>query len=677
MLHQLRGKPLQNTSDSQVFQFEEVFADLLAKHQGESASPLELEAGKHEQDLLLSLAGAGEAAYCWDIASDTISWSANTPEILSCNIESIKTGRLYASLQDSENLTSRYETVMDSKARGHNQGSTFKIEYAFRPEGRINETTIRLEDNGSWRAGDDGAPKIVFGTIRRIAESNHQEQHLELLVTNDPLTGMMNRSGLMDALTKAIDNCHRTEAKSAFAIAEINNLDRVKDTYGFDVADEVIHNIGRSLQQILRGSDKIAIYATGKFAIILNECDQSDLQPALTRFAEKIRTSLIETARGPVWTTISFGAVVLTQNAETAALVTARAEEALYDANRSPSEGLVIYQHSERREIEREFNSRCATELVKCLKEDTFRLAFQPIVDAKSRLPVMHEALLRMPDGQDFLGATHLIPLAERLGLVRQIDHAVLVHVAQALHDNPELRLTMNLSATTVADPFWHDQLIDVVSSQSSAAQRLTIEIGEIAALTNLKPARRLMERLREAGSSVAIEHFGQGYASIRHLRDMPVDMLKLDGKLCRNLTSQSDNEYLVKCLLELTAKSGIKTVAEWVETSDDADVLTLYGADYLQGHYFGLPSLEHQWISHSAAVQAITTEDKINDAAPAIAELGKSEPSASVDDISVPAFSEAPLDFSAIDDSIARLRDALSDLNAVHKSDNSSANAA
>ncbi len=644
-------------------------------------------AGDSSDSLLQALAAAGEAAYLWDIASDEITWSANAADVLGCNPEIVANGRLYANLLDSDNLTTRYEAVMNSRNQDQGAGVHFQIEYVFRAGGRKSPTSMRLEDTGRWFTGEDGTPKRVAGTVRRVDERHNRDQHLSFLGNADPLTGMMNRGRMTEVLSEAIDSGLKSGTKCAFAIASIRQLNLVNDAYGFDVADEVIVAVGKRLRLVMRLGDGIARFSGSKFGIILNSCSEKELEAALARFMATIRDSVIETSHGPVWSTISIGAAILPDNGNTAALAIAHAEEALSDAARMPSEEALVYQRSERRDADRVFNSRCAAELVKCLREDSFCLAYQPIVDSKSNLPVMHEGLLRVRQGQgqELLQAAHLIPLAERLGLVRLIDRAVLQLIIKELSSKQDLHLNMNVSSATVTDRFWNDQLFDVLKSNPSEASRLTFEISESVAMSNLKSTCHFTERLREAGSSVALEHFGKNFAAIRHFSELPINILKLDGSLCNKATANPENEYLLRTMIGLADKFCIKTVAEWIENQQTAETLTSWGADYLQGHYFGAPVMSDNWIGKDPAALDITSFNTpmsvqmldttiIPEPAvqPQITVTASIEHNGEIiaetpitGDANTVLNNNTELDFSSLDDSIARLREALGGLTA------------
>lgn len=549
------------------------------------------------QRIQRAVEAVGEATYHWVTETDDIQWSPNMEAVLGCKLEAAGSGRAYANLLDGDNITSRYDTVMRSHAVDEGDGVAFQIEYLFRPDGRTGRRALWLEDRGKWFVGKNGRPAEVFGTIRPIDDRHSRDQHLSFLGNCDPLTGMMNRGRLAEALGETISSATREQSNCAFLIAAVNNLAVVNEAYGFEVADEVIAALGRRLRQVVRTGDAIARYSGSKFGIILNNCHEEELQTAIDRFVNIARESVIETEHGPVWAMLSIGAVVVPKNAPDANIAMARAEEALAEARRLPSDGSIIYRPSSKRVAERGLNARCATEIVKCLKEDQFKLGFQPIVNAETRDVVMHEALLRMTDaGGELIAAAHLIPVAEKLGLVRLIDRAVAQMTISTLHNYPQAKLAMNVSGSTATDPRWFNQLTDIIAANKSVAGRLTVEITETIALGDLKETFNFVEALRNIGCSVAIDDFGAGFTSFRNLRDLPVNIVKLDGSFCRDLKHNASNHYLVRTLVDLTHKFDLKAIAEWVETQEDAAILEDCGVDLMQGNLFGEASLTLPW---------------------------------------------------------------------------------
>lgn len=603
------------------------------------------------EHLRLAVESAGLAAYHWLIDTDEINWSDNAAHVLGCDPRAIGTGRSYASFLDPDNFTSRYDSVMRTSQIDEGSGVPFQIEYKFRPEGRLGRASIWLEDHGSWYAGADGRPVEVFGTVRRIDARHQRDQHLSFLGNCDPLTGMMNRGRLTEALGEAMSVAQREGTNCAFVIAAINNLSVVNEAYGFEVADEVIINMGRRLRQVVRTGDAIARYSGSKFGLILNNCDEEDLAIAAERFLSVARESVIETERGPVWALLSIGSLILPKHASDPNTAMARAEEALTEARRQPSDGFVVYKPSSQRSSERSLNAHSATEIVRCLRENRFRLAYQPVVDASTGEPVFHEALLRMEDSAgEIIAAAHLIPIAEKLGLVRLIDRAVVQMAVATLHRYPDAKLSLNVSGTTATDPRWYPQLTEMLASNRSVTDRLIIEITETVALGDLRETTRFVEKLRELGCGVAIDDFGAGYTSFRNLRALPVDILKLGGTFCSNLSGNRDNQYFVRSLIDLARTFDLKTVAEWVETSEDAEMLRAWGVDFMQGNYFGAAALEAPWpaspdadATNAEAVPFVLPSEMSWDDAPQPASEMKSE--ANFAERARPAASSPPAD--------------------------------
>jgi diguanylate cyclase (GGDEF)-like protein len=477
------------------------------------------------------------------------------------------------------------------------EGVPFQIEYLFRPRGRADEASRWLEDSGRWFAGPDGRPERAFGVVRQIDDRYQRDQQLRFRGNCDPLTGMMNRGRMAEALGEIMAASRREERSCGFLIATIANLSMVNDAYGFDIADEVIIALGRRLRQVVRAGDAIGRYSGAKFGIILSNCSESELKSAAERFLSIARESVIETERGPVWAMLSIGGLVLPKYAESPNLAMARAEEALAEARRLPSDAFVSYRPSPERTSVRSINAQCAAEIVSGLKEDRFTLAFQPIIDARSDCVVMHEALLRMqtPQGMN-IAAVHLVPIAEKLGLIRLIDRRVAMLAVDTLKRVPQAQLTLNVSGITATDPRWFNQTMQMLAEEKEVTSRLTVEITETAALNDLTETARFIAGLRQLGCAVAIDDFGAGYTSFRNLRVLNVDMVKLDGSFCENLSTNRDNQYFVRSLIDLARKFELKTVAEWVQTQEDAKLLKSWGIDYLQGAIYGDAITDPSW---------------------------------------------------------------------------------
>ena len=550
--------------------------------------------------LRMAVEAAGEVAYHWDIGADRLTWSRGVARIFgSIDAELLDTGRGYASLLDRDNFTSRFEAVMRSSLSDDGEGVPFQIEYKVKPFGRDDDREMWIEDVGRWYAGHGEQPAQVFGVIRHVDDRMARDAHSRFLGHCDPLTGLMNRGRLAEALGETIAAAEHTGTTCAYLIASVSNLPVVNDAYGFDFADEVIVAVARRLREVVRNDDLIGRYSGSKFGIILASCSEEELHVAAERFLSVARDSVIETERGPVWAMLSIGGLVLPKHADNPNAAMAKAEEALTEAKRQPSDAFIAYRPSPERLSVRGLNARCAAEIVSSLRESRFTLAYQPIVAAETREIAFHEALLRMTceDG-DTVAAVHLIPIAEKLGLVRLIDRTVMNMAVDNLLRHPDAVLSLNVSGTTATDPRWFTQLTDLLQENREVTDRMIVEITETVALNDLDETVRFITSLRDLGCKVAIDDFGAGYTSFRNLKVLNVDMVKIDGSFCEHLSENRDNQYFVHSLVDLAKKFDLKTVAEWVQDERDAELMAGWGVDYLQGNFFGPASLVIPWVS-------------------------------------------------------------------------------
>ena len=558
------------------------------------------------EDICRALEAAEQVSYHWSIATDEIIWSANAERILGCKVENISSGRRFANLLDNNNFTSRYDTVMRGKDKDTGSGVGFTIEYLLKPRGRQADTSAWIEDVGRWYADKNGSPSDVYG-IMRLSDSRHmRDQEMSYLSSCDPLTGMMNRSRMGDALRDAITVATNDKNPCAFAILAVNNLDVMNEAYGYEVADEVIIELGQRLRKVMRVGDAIARYSGSKFGIILNGCKSDELHMALERFMRAVRDSVIETKLGPVWALLSIGAVSLPALGDEVPTAIAHAEEALSEAFRQPGDSKVVFISSDVRKARRALNARCATEIVACLRNSLFKLAFQPICDAHTGAVVMHEALLRMSDSTGaMITASHLVPIAEQLGLIRLIDRAVLQLALHTLETHPDSKLSVNISATTANDPRWNAQLLEMIAAVPELACRLVLEVTETTALGDVAALREFMQGVRATGCGIALDDFGAGYTSYRNIKELPLSHIKLDGAYCQSLASSNGNRMFVESLVNLANAFNLQIIAEWVETESDAHILRDLGVHFLQGHYWGEPSVVAPW----ARVQSLNFE--------------------------------------------------------------------
>src|SRR5271168_694912 len=250
------------------------------------------------------LASIGEVAYEWRLDSDVLSWGDNVGDVLLVKDRAaIATGRSFVQFLETENAQVRFDVVMQSDKRDEGHGVAYQIQYGIRPEAN-SETRLWVEDTGRWFAGDDGKPLRAHGVIRVINERYEHERRLTFLARCDGLTGELNRHHLTEVLEDTLDEALRFRSSCGFLLVAVDNLARINESYGFDIADEVIGAIAKRLRSRMRGKDMLGRYSGNKFGLVLRDCTPDDMAIAAERLLVGVRDDMVPTSAGPIKVTV-------------------------------------------------------------------------------------------------------------------------------------------------------------------------------------------------------------------------------------------------------------------------------------------------------------------------------------------------------------------------------------
>jgi len=336
---------------------------------------------------------------------------------------------------------------------------------------------------------------------------------------------------------------------------------------------------------------------------VLSNCPSTEISVAAEKILDVARNTGVETPAGPIHVTVSVGAAVFPDSAQSATDAMTKADIALQNAKRAGRNTWSVYRYTEEQRADHRKNMVIAEQVKQALRDDRLVLSFQPIVCCETHEVAFHECLLRMiqPDGE-VVAAGVFMPIVEELGLVRLIDRRVLDLAVQTMRDYPEARLAMNVSGLTAGDRSWLRHVVGLLRNEPGIAQRLTVEITETAGLEDVEECAKFVATLRKLGCRVALDDFGAGYTSFRHLKTLAVDMVKIDGSFVRDLMQNPGNLIFIRSLLDLARNFNLDTVAECVEVPEQAEMLRKEGVRFLQGWAFGKPELEPPWRKPAAA---------------------------------------------------------------------------
>jgi diguanylate cyclase (GGDEF)-like protein len=533
----------------------------------------------------------GAAVYVWDIETDTLSWTPRPPRVLDVTPEEASSGALWATLIDSDALASPAGVILGSARRDEGGGVPFEIEYALRVPGRDGMRVVWVEDVGIWHGNEQGRPRLVRGLIRVITDRHETDQRLALSSRLDPTTGTLNRMRLLDVIDNAVADAKRFQTSCAFAVLNLENLTETSEIYGHDISDELIAGAAKRLRACMRNGDSLGRFSATSFGLVLANCDMADLAVAARRFLGAIHDEPIKTGAGPVGLRVSGAGVVAPRQARTREEILTRVSETLADLRLHNRGTFALYSPDYERDAQRRQHAALTEELMTALDAGRIVCAFQPVAETKSRAIVWHEALGRIRvSGGDLVSVCSHVLAAEKLGLIHLLDRRMLDLVLAQLTREPHQILALNVSAETTVDAEWRGRLEHFLAENPGAGERLIVEITETREIGDLEGALDFVAAMRGRGVRIAIDDFGSGHTSFRVLRTLGADLVKIDGSFITALDTSPDDRAFVRALVALSHDLGFKTVAEFVERPEVADLLTEIGVDYLQGDMIGTP---------------------------------------------------------------------------------------
>ncbi|MPY69441.1 MAG: EAL domain-containing protein [Alphaproteobacteria bacterium] len=536
---------------------------------------------------------SGDLAYDWNLVDDGIAWLGGNPASLGLPAFSeLSNGEAFHQHIHPDDLTVRLE-ALSALYKGRR---SFECEFRCRGgDGRFR----RFHDRGVAVYGPDGRPLRLSGILRAVGGQRREPLRDRHFADYDELTGRYSRTRLHEALDQAIYYALRYDVSGAFMVVGVDKINVVNQAFGYEVADAIILAIGQRLDRCLRASDTVGRLGGDRFGVVLTNCPSSDVPQAAEKLLEIARNTRIDTPSGPIHVTVSVGAVVFPRAIRASVDAVTKAEIALQNAKRASSNSWSVYSYSEEQRRDHRRNMVVAEQVKRALTDERLALAFQPIVRASDHVPEMHECLLRMtlPDGE-LVPAGAFMPVVEELGLIRLIDKRVLELAIAQMDTHPAARLAVNVSALTATNRSWLSGTVAALRPRPEIAERLTVEITETAGLDDVEECARFVATLRDLGCRVALDDFGAGYTSFRHLKMLAVNMVKIDGSFVRDIANNPDNLIFIRTLIGLAGNFGLDTVAECVEHMEEATLLRDEGVQYLQGYAFGKPSLIPPWPS-------------------------------------------------------------------------------
>jgi diguanylate cyclase (GGDEF)-like protein/PAS domain S-box-containing protein len=543
-----------------------------------------------EERYALAATGTNDGLWDWDVHTGQVYYSPRWKALLGYHEHEIG-----ASTQDWFGRVHPDDLhILQRVIAQHHASRNAHFEVELRMRHRDGEERWML-CRGTTVYDAQGDPQRVAGSIGDISQRKHFEEQLRHSAFHDALTGLPNRSLLLDRLDQAIQRA-RDAAGHQFALLFLD-LDRFKtinDSLGHLTGDLLLISVARRLQAAVRRSDTVARLGGDEFVILLDDiADRGEVASAVHQIEEALRAPFNLNGH-EVFTSASIGILIETGPYEQPEALLRDTDLAMYQAKALGRGRHEVF--SESLHIEARQRLQLETDLHRALERQELRVYYQPIVSLESRRIIGAEALLRWEHpARGLVSPLDFIPLAEETGLIEPIGRWVLQHAcaqAQEWHrqGHSHLTVSVNVSIHELKSPRFAESVAATLQQTGLPPHFLILEMTESAYMEQASVTGAVVERLRAMGVQIAFDDFGTGYSSLSYLRHFRVNRIKIDRSFIRDMTKNATDLAITGAMIAMAHQLNINVVAEGVETEEHLELLGAHRCDTVQGYLISRP---------------------------------------------------------------------------------------
>ncbi|MCU7959067.1 MAG: EAL domain-containing protein [gamma proteobacterium symbiont of Bathyaustriella thionipta] len=438
--------------------------------------------------------------------------------------------------------------------------------------------------------------------LHDVTSERELSRQLSYEATHDALTGLINRYEFERGVTRLIENPLTDEDKHVLCYLDLEQFKVVNDTSGHVAGDALLKQITMTLKSMVRKRDMLARLGGDEFALLFEHCDLQHARQVVQQIIDAIREFRFVWEDSTFSIGCSFGIVPFTPYSGTLTSLLSEADAACYMAKDAGGNRMQIYRPDDDEMLQRHGEMRWVTRVTHALSHERLQLYGQPIkaIGAPFADVKYIEVLLRMRDEKDqVVSPSSFLPAAERYNLAPTLDRWVVEKSLQILADvdKSKLGISINLSGRSLGSQGFLQFVLDCLEKVVMEPDCLVFELTETAAISNLSEARIFMTELKKRGCRFALDDFGSGLSSFGYLKNLPVDILKIDGVFVRDIVDDEIDYAMVKSINDVGHVMGMKTVAEFVESEAILDALSEIGVDFVQGYAIAKPAPIEQWI--------------------------------------------------------------------------------
>ncbi|WMJ68461.1 EAL domain-containing protein [Stenotrophomonas sp. 24(2023)] len=436
----------------------------------------------------------------------------------------------------------------------------------------------------------------VFSIIEDVSQNHALVREIEHHASHDPLTGLINRREVERLLEQALLQVRGDGGRHALCYVNLDHFKLINDSFGHAAGDQMLRAFAEYLVGAVRDGDWVGRLGADEFALFLAQASQEEAKRVLTRVIRHLGQASFPAAGDSPQLSCSVGIVEVTDEAPDVNWLMSAADSACYAAKQAGRNRVHCFNENRLALEERRLQAEQLQRVRQAMADNRLLLFAQRIAKVGDPGYLHYEVLVRLRDADGALhGPGQFMGAVERYGLAVALDRHVLSLLFRHLQVCPahvqRLGLcNVNVSAQSIADPSFLAFVCDLLERNRAVAAKLCFEITETAAISNLAQARAFIEAVKARGCRVALDDFGSGLSSFSYLRQLPADMLKIDGVFVRDMESDPVSRATVHAITEVGLELQLDVVAEWVESDTAAAELVALGVQGLQGYAIERP---------------------------------------------------------------------------------------
>jgi len=440
-----------------------------------------------------------------------------------------------------------------------------------------------------------GEQDLDIAVIENISESRNLAAELAYQAAHDQLTGLPNRREFERELNRLLHDSATSSGRHAVGMMDLDQFKVINDTFGHLAGDALLVRLAERIQQCLRDGDVLARLNGDQFGLILRDCGIETATQIANRLRDTVAQARFSWEERPVNISASIGIVEVNGRNRDLALLLQKIDIACHEAKDLGRNQVCVHVENKASSLKRRQEMSWVNRINEAVASDRLRFHAQ-LIAPSSGSEWRCELLVRLEDAEGHLHtATLFMEAAEHYHVARTIDKWVIVNALRYIRDNAErfpaiASWHINLSGQSVDCEIVLPELIAQISKQDVDPGRICFEITESAAIHSLAEAQRFFSALRDLGCEIALDDFGKGLSTFDYLKQLPVDLVKIDGSFVRELAHSELDHAMVRSIHEVATIADKQTVAESVESIELILKLRQIGIDFLQGHAIHTP---------------------------------------------------------------------------------------